>query len=127
MQELLSVKLKHWMLILLGVVAFAMGSSGQWFYPDGAMPPSDIWFMLPIMMLTFAWYRLDSDEREFERSIWLNMGIVALALLALPYYFFRSRGFKRGLVASTLFLLAVLAWGALNLAGQYAILYAFRR
>jgi hypothetical protein len=30
----------------------------------------------------------------------MNVGVIALAMLALPIYFIRSRGWKRGLVAT---------------------------
>jgi hypothetical protein len=41
--------------------------------------------------LCFYWYRLDGERRRFRRSRWLNVGIVMLAIVAVPYYLARSR------------------------------------
>jgi len=39
----------------------------------------------------FAWYRHDRDERNYPRSLLLNMGIIAVVYIAMPYYLVRSR------------------------------------
>jgi hypothetical protein len=41
--------------------------------------------------LCFAWYRHDSDGRHFVRSRWLNIGMIILTVIAMPYYLVRSR------------------------------------
>jgi hypothetical protein len=41
--------------------------------------------------LTFVWYRRDSDEHAYRRSRWLNIGIILLTPLTVPYYLLRSR------------------------------------
>lgn len=64
------------------------------------------------ILLIFAWYRLDSDQRGFRRSPGLNIGIIAVAIVGLPYYLFRSRGAKRGFMATC----AVLAIYAVSVA-----------
>ena len=74
-------------------------------------------------MLLFLWYRLDSDEHDYPRSIWLNTGVIGLALIALPYYLFRTRGALKGLIATVLFLGCGALWGLLAIAGQNAIYY----
>jgi hypothetical protein len=62
---------------------------------------------------------LDSDERGYKRSALLNVGVIALAIVVLPYYFFRTRGFARGLAASVLFLVAGIMYSLLQYAGTY--------
>lgn len=47
--------------------------------------------MLALSYLSFFWYRLDSDERGYRRNPWLNTGVVALGMVAIPYYLARSR------------------------------------
>ena len=54
------------------------------------------------------------------------MGVVALAIVALPYYFFRSRGLKRGALATLLFFLAAIGYGVFCVAGQYAVWYGLQ-
>jgi peptidoglycan/LPS O-acetylase OafA/YrhL len=43
------------------------------------------------MVLIFAWYYQDSTNRSYQRTALLNIGVVALALVAIPYYIIRSR------------------------------------
>src|SRR5687767_5825003 len=65
--------------------------------------------------LVFAWYRFDAEDRGYQRSALLNVGIIVFSLIFLPYYLFRSRGAKAGS-------LAVL--GALGiLAGVFALVF----
>lgn len=51
----------------------------------------DIASTLLFSFLCFWWYRIDSDLRRYRRSRWLNVGIVMLAIVAVPYYLVRSR------------------------------------
>jgi hypothetical protein len=46
---------------------------------------------LVFSFLTFLWYRRDSDQCNYRRSRWLNVGIIALSPVVLPYYLLRSR------------------------------------
>lgn len=46
---------------------------------------------LVFSFLCFYWYRLDSDRRAYRRTRWLNVGVVMLAIVAVPYYLARSR------------------------------------
>ena len=77
-------------------------------------------------MLIFTWYRIDSRQRSYKRSPWLNISIFALALVAFPYYLFRSRGLKRGVIATVLFFVGTLAAGTISVAGQYAVWYVLQ-
>ena len=99
--------------------AVLSGFASQWLAPDEVVAPSDIAFMLVGVFLLFFWFRLDSDERGYRRSALLNVGVISLAIVVLPYYFFRTRGFARGLVASVLFLVAGIMYSLLQYAGTY--------
>ena len=118
------MSLKAWVLVALAFCIFLAGAVGQYIRPGADSAPSDIWFMGPSALLIFLWYWLDTNERGYRRSVWLNFGVVALALFALPYYFFASRGAKQGSIALGLFVLALPASGLLVIAGQYAMYYA---
>jgi hypothetical protein len=48
-------------------------------------------FELLTSFLCFYWYRLDSDIRSYRRSAGLNVSVVMLAIVAIPYYLVRSR------------------------------------
>jgi hypothetical protein len=47
----------------------------------------------------FWWYHVDKAEKGYRAGPLMNVGVVALAVLALPVYFIRSRGWKRGSVS----------------------------
>ncbi|QRP63226.1 hypothetical protein I6J77_14050 [Rhodanobacter sp. FDAARGOS 1247] len=114
------MKPKTVVLMLFAVSSFLSGALGQYFAPSGAQSPSDIPCMLAGVFLIFVWYRIDSEQRSYRRSVWLNISVVALAIFAMPYYFFRSRGIKGGFVASGVFLLACVASVFLTGAGHFA-------
>ena len=69
--------------------------------PVVAMSPDtvklvELTLVFAMVFLIFLWYRLDADERGFQRSILLNVGIVMVAAVAVPYYLIRSRGWQEG-------------------------------
>ena len=46
---------------------------------------------LAFSLLMFWWYWLDSEARGYRRTPLLNVAVVALAIVAIPYYVVRSR------------------------------------
>ena len=104
----------------LAALSFASGAAGQYLYPGQNVSPVDLWVLPGFAFLIFWWYRLDSSQAGYKRTPWLNVGVIAIAALALPYYFFRSRGFKRGSLATLVLFGAIAASGLLTLGGQYA-------
>ncbi|HXZ54996.1 MAG TPA: hypothetical protein VEH03_06025 [Burkholderiales bacterium] len=48
----------------------------------------------------YWWYYADKEQRQFRAGPLLNVGVIALAIIALPVYFIRSRGWKRGGLAT---------------------------
>jgi hypothetical protein len=50
--------------------------------------------------LVFWWYHVDKRSRGYAAGPLMNGGIIAAAVIALPVYFVRSRGWKRGLLAT---------------------------
>ncbi len=47
----------------------------------------------------YWWYYIDKEQRQFRAGPMLNVGVIALAIIALPIYFIRSRGWKHGSVS----------------------------
>jgi hypothetical protein len=77
---------------------------------------------LVFSFLCFFWYRLDSDSRLFRRTALLNIAVVMMAPLAVPYYLLRSRAAGargRALVRFAGFVLLLIAVSAAG-----AVLYA---
>jgi hypothetical protein len=52
--------------------------------------------------------------------------MVGLAVVGVPYYLFRSRGSKRGLVGTGVFALALVGLWLMDYAGRYVMYFAQR-
>jgi hypothetical protein len=51
------------------------------------------------LIVLFWWYHLDKAEHDYRAGKLMNAGVLLVAVLALPIYFIRSRGWKRGAMA----------------------------
>ncbi|HEY5899806.1 MAG TPA: hypothetical protein VIV54_19725 [Burkholderiales bacterium] len=51
------------------------------------------------LVLLFTWYHLDKRERDYRAGRLMNAGMLAAAVIALPIYLVRSRGWKQGMIA----------------------------
>jgi hypothetical protein len=99
------------------------GSVGQYYYPSKDVPPTTLWLLAVFSFLIFAWYRRDSMQLGYPRTVALNIGIVALHFIVLPYYFFQSRGLKKGFVAVVFYVLTLL--GSILLSSTAAIFTSY--
>lgn len=88
---------------LLFAIAALMVANGavDGYYEEVGTPPIGwtLGLALAFSFLVFAWYRHDSDEQGYRRTIWLNMGVLVASPLAVPYYLLRSRPAGRRLRA----------------------------
>lgn len=50
--------------------------------------------------LVFWWYHVDKRSRGYRAGPLMNGGVIAAAIIALPIYFVRSRGWRRGTLAT---------------------------
>ena len=48
------------------------------------------------VVLLFWWYHLDKDEHGYRAGPLMNGGMLLAAIVALPIYFVRTRGWRRG-------------------------------
>lgn len=117
---------KHKVLVAIAVVSFLAGAAGQYFYPGQEVSPVDLWVIPIFALLIFWWYRLDTAQLGYRRTPWLSVAVIAIAALALPYYFFRSRGFKRGALATLALFGALIASGLLSFGGQCATYFGLQ-
>ncbi len=97
-------------LILLGI-ALLSGMS-TYLETHGMREPqwSVITTSLAFSLLIFWWYWTDSTLRAYRRSPLLNVAVIAVAFVAIPYYLIRSRprGQRLRAVASMLGFVALL-------------------
>ena len=69
------------------------------------------------LVVLFWWYHLDKAEHNYQAGRLMNAGVLLLAVAALPIYFIRSRGWRRGaraIVLAALFLGATFVLGELG-------------
>jgi hypothetical protein len=71
------------------------------------------------LIVLFWWYHLDKAQHHYQAGKLMNAGVLVLAVIALPVYFIRSRGWKRGARAIAVALLFLAATFALGEAGEW--------
>ena len=113
-------------LLALMVTSFLVGIFGQYYYPGVKFSPVDLWTLPLFPALLFAWYRIDSNQKAYRRTPWLDIAVVGISAIALPYYLFRTRGFKGGLVATVVSVLLILCSAFLTMLGKYGAYYGFQ-
>lgn len=118
---------KKLIIVTLGITAFASGALAQYLAPGQFYSPSDAPLRFLAVTLLFLWYHVDSEQRGYRRSGLLNVAVVCMAAVALPYYLFRSRGARRGAAALLLALGGVGACWALEWIGHDLVYYAIQR
>jgi len=67
----------------------------------------------------FWWYHVDKAERGYRAGPLMNAGVVALAIVALPVYFIRTRGWKRGSISIAKGIAVVAAITLLGMLGEW--------
>ena len=117
---------KNVILLVLALVSFLAGAINQYFYPGADFAKSDIPFIFLSLFLLFYWYHLDAIEHSYRRSVFLNISVILIAALAMPYYFFRSRGFKKGFLATIGFFALIVLFNFITVGGQYATYYGLQ-
>jgi len=50
------------------------------------------------VVLLFYWYHLDKAQHDYHAGRLMNAGVLVVAVIALPVYFVRTRGWKRGAI-----------------------------
>ena len=107
-------------LILLGVISLVgpfveMLLTGQ----VEALSKFDLATTIVSIPLIFWWYHVDKREHGYQAGPLMNGGILAVAIVALPIYFVRTRGWKRGAVATLLALAVFLVLLGLSELGEW--------
>lgn len=69
--------------------------------------------------LIYWWYHADKASRGYRAGPLMNGGVIVAAVVALPVYFVRSRGWKRGALASAVALAYFAATLALGELGEW--------
>lgn len=60
----------------------------------------------------FAWFIFDARESNYSPSKGLKIAVIAVGVLAIPYYVVKAKGFKRALISLATFLGFAIAYFA---------------
>jgi len=61
-----------------------------------SMSPYDIAGTVLSLVPLYWWYHMDKAEHHYRAGALMNVGIGLVAIIALPIYLIRSRGWRRG-------------------------------
>jgi hypothetical protein len=64
---------------------------------------------LLLLLLGFRWLHIDSRQLDIRRPLWLNIGIILLAAVFVPYYLYKTRPEGARLTAILMFFGLVVA------------------
>ncbi|HEY6621099.1 MAG TPA: hypothetical protein VIY68_16250 [Steroidobacteraceae bacterium] len=105
---------------VLGALAlgFVDGATGYFLFLGEWFPPSSFPIAIVGLFLAFWWYRLDSDSRAYRRTPLMSVAVVGVTIFAMPYYLFRSRGFRQGGIATLIFIFVSIGYSAMGYLGQ---------
>lgn len=85
------------LLSLLGPIAETLATGRVETDPFGTWSLAEAVLAMPLI---YCWYYIDKREQRFRAGSLQNASAAALTFIGLPVYFFRSRGFKRGGIAT---------------------------
>ena len=103
-------------LSLLGVLSFAGPFTEM--LVTGQVVPYGTWELtetLAALVLIFWWYHVDKAEHGYRAGALMNGGMLLAVVVAMPIYFVRSRGWKKGAQA---FVVAALVFAFLYALGE---------
>ena len=90
-------------MILVPLLAYFAVLGGLMSYMDARQINEPQWLVMVTSivgsLLVFWWYSTDSTSRSYRRSPLLNVAIIAIGIVAVPYYVLRSRERGKRLVA----------------------------
>jgi len=83
----------HWTLLALVVAITALSTVDSYLQAHQIREPG--WWhvsaTLALSLLIFGWYYFDSESRSYPRSTLLNIAVIGVGIVAIPYYLARSR------------------------------------
>ena len=88
----------------------------------GGVEPFGRWEIgetLLALILVFWWYHVDKAERGYRAGPLMNGGMLLVMALAMPVYLVRSRGWKRGALATVMAIGFYLVLYGLGEAGEW--------
>jgi hypothetical protein len=92
-------------------VGFGEGAVAGRFYGGASLDAARVAITVVNTFVVFVWYRNDSIARSIWPTRLMSIAMAGATILALPYYLFKTRGFKRGLSALGLLIVSIILYG----------------
>lgn len=89
-------RLKQQVLLAFAAISFVSGATAV---PAPEASPLEMFWIVLMAWLIFLWYRLDSDQRGFQRTPGLTALVILVAAVGIPWYLWQSRGGEQARVA----------------------------
>lgn len=89
-------RMKQQVLLAFAALSFVSGATSP---PDPTASSLEILWIVLMAWLIYLWYRLDSEQRGFQRSPGLSAVVVLIAAVGIPWYLWQSRGPREGRLA----------------------------
>ena len=86
--------------VVLTALGFSYGAAWVYFPDVGDSPQIVVVFGILMTATVFEWMRRDACARSFRRSPMLNVAVIALPVVTVPVYLFRTRGFRGGVLGT---------------------------
>jgi len=101
--------------ILSGLAA---GMLAEYLSPNDEFAQGDLPILIISVIVIFYWYHTDSNKLNYKRPLLLNILVIAFSILAIPYYLYKTRGFKKGSVAILIFIVINIAYTGCHIGGK---------
>lgn len=88
-----SARRKGVLIAIIMVLTFLFGGVDV-LLEDAPRPWNEVFLWTSIVLvsgLIFAWVHIDARERQYRRAKWLNVGVLALAIVFVPVYLVLTR------------------------------------
>lgn len=90
---------KQKVLLALAIASFVSGAHPMWEMSVESARTLEMWLILGMAFLIYFWYRIDAEEIGFRRTPLLNISMILMSAIAMPYYLMRSRARPRAWAA----------------------------
>lgn len=116
------MKGKQRALLMLAIVSFVL-PMGEILIFKRPLNNANTYMLAEVLLSAYAiywWYVVDRRERKFRTGTFQNIGVAVFAIVGLPVYLIRSRGWARGALATLGALGVLICVAALSYLGELA-------
>ena len=110
------MRLKLWPWVIVVALSTVMPFT-HFLFTHRLIQPYTTYWLVDLVIFTAAiywWYLLDKRQRNFPAGGTQNISVIFLTVIGLPVYFIRSRGWRKGAIATIVGLLVFIGLSLLS-------------